>query len=81
MSTGRLTHSQDRGATTVPLIEQTIGDLFDAVVKQQPDHEALVSVHQGQRYSYAQLHARVEQLSSALLQLGLVRGDRVGIWC
>ncbi|MFZ2298695.1 MAG: AMP-binding protein [Aquabacterium sp.] len=80
MSTGRLTHSQDRGATTVPLIEQTIGDLFDAVVKQQPDHEALVSVHQGQRYSYAQLHARVEQLSSALLQLGLVRGDRVGIW-
>ncbi|HYR26116.1 MAG TPA: AMP-binding protein [Aquabacterium sp.] len=80
MSTARLTLSHDRGTTDVPLIEQTLGACFDAMVRRQPDHEALVSVHQGRRYTYAQLQAQVDQLASALLHLGLVKGDRVGIW-
>ena len=80
MSTARLTLSHDRGRTDVPLIEQTIGALFDDMVRRHPEQEAVVSVHQGVRLSYAQLHAQAEQLASALLHLGLVRGDRVGIW-
>lgn len=43
-------------------------------------HEALVSVHQGQRLTYAELDARVEDLARGLLALGIERGDRVGIW-
>jgi len=69
-----------RGATDQPLIEQTIGECFDAMVARQPEHEALVSVHQGQRYSYRQLQQAARQLASALLGLGLQPGDRVGIW-
>ena len=42
-STFPLTHSQARGATEPPLIEQTIGAFFDSMVQRQPNHEALVS--------------------------------------
>ncbi|MFZ3218692.1 MAG: AMP-binding protein, partial [Rhodoferax sp.] len=75
-----LTLSLDRGATDAPLIEQTLGAFFDTVAQRQPDHEALVSVHQNQRYTYAQLQTHANQLASALLGLGLEPGDRVGIW-
>jgi len=72
--------SHARGATGVPLIEQTIGDFFAAMAARQPDREALVSVHQGRRYTYAQLQAEARRLASALLAQGLAPGDRVGIW-
>ena len=69
-----------RGATTTPLIEQTIPAFFAAMVERQPDHPALVSRHQGRRYTYRELHRASRQLASALLGLGLARGDRIGIW-
>ena len=75
-----LTLSLARGATDVPLIEQTIGAFFDAMVARQPEHEALVSVHQGRRYTYRALQADAHRLASALLAQGLNPGDRVGIW-
>jgi fatty-acyl-CoA synthase len=75
-----LTRSLAVGATDVPLIGQTIGAFFDAMADRQPAHEALVSVHQGQRYTYRQLQQVANQLASALLRQGLAPGDRVGIW-
>ncbi|MDQ0014465.1 fatty-acyl-CoA synthase [Variovorax boronicumulans] len=75
-----LTQSVAQGATDVPLIEQTIGDFFDEMVARQPDREALVSRHEGQRFTYRELQAESNRLASALLNLGLVAGDRVGIW-
>ncbi|WP_029527516.1 AMP-binding protein [Polaromonas glacialis] len=74
------TRSYARGATDVPLIEQPIGAFFDAIAAHQPDHEALVSVHQGRRYSYRELQRETDRLASALLGLGLQSGERVGIW-
>ena len=72
--------SHARGTTDTPLIEQTIGAFFDAMVERFPEREALVVVHQGRRYSYRQLQQASRQLGSALLKLGLAPGDRVGIW-
>ena len=72
--------SYARGATEPALIEQTIGDFFDAMVARQPDALALVSRHEGQRFSYRELQAESNRLASALLKTGLVPGDRVGIW-
>ncbi len=72
--------SYARGDTRVPLIEQTLGGFFAAMAARQPDREALVSRHQGLRYTYAELHAAVRRLAGALLGLGLAPGDRVGIW-
>ena len=72
--------SYSRGQTDKPLIEQTIGDYFDAIVARHPGAEALVSLHQGRRYTYRQLQAEVNRLASALLGAGLATGDRVAIW-
>ncbi|MEG0044964.1 MAG: AMP-binding protein [Comamonas sp.] len=75
-----LTASYAKGRTDVPLIEQTIGDFFAQMAARQPGRDALVSRHQGLRYTYAELHHTARQLASALLGLGLAPGDRVGIW-
>ena len=43
--------SYTAGETDAPLIEQTIGDNFDATVARFPDREALVDVEQGTRWT------------------------------
>src|SRR5215469_6502249 len=68
------------GASDVPLIGATIGDLFDRVAAQLPDHEALVSVHQGVRYTWQELQDACNDFARGLLALGVRKGDRVGIW-
>jgi fatty-acyl-CoA synthase len=80
MTQYRIEQSYSRGQTDKPLIEQTIGDYFDAIVARHPDAEALVSLHQGRRYTYRQLQDEVNRLASALLGAGLATGDRVAIW-
>ncbi|RGE43782.1 AMP-binding protein [Comamonas testosteroni] len=75
-----LTASYSQGRTDVPLIEQTIGDFFAAMAQRHGARDALISRHQGLRYTYGELHAAARQLASALLNQGLVKGDRVGIW-
>lgn len=68
------------GASTQPLIGKTIGALFDETCAAWPDNVALVSRHQGVRWTYAQLKDRVDAFAAGLLALGLEPGDRVGIW-
>ncbi|MEJ2802636.1 AMP-binding protein [Comamonadaceae bacterium PP-2] len=72
--------SYARGAQHPPLIEQTLGAFMDGMVARHGAAEALVCVHQGLRYTYAQLQQAARQLASALLRQGLQPGDRVGIW-
>ncbi|MBS0450781.1 MAG: AMP-binding protein [Proteobacteria bacterium] len=72
--------SYAKGDTTPPLIEQTIGDFFDAMVARQPERDALISHHEGRRFTYRELQTASNQLASALLRTGLVPGDRIGIW-
>jgi fatty-acyl-CoA synthase len=69
-----------RGATTPPLREETIGAALKAAAEKWPDTEALVSVHQDIRWTYAELNAKADVLAAGLLALGLRRGDRLGIW-
>ncbi|MFN0028431.1 MAG: AMP-binding protein [Acidimicrobiales bacterium] len=74
------TPSHDLGPTHTALLEETIGELFDRMVAASPDHEALVSCHQGLRYTYAEAGAAVDVVARALLRAGLRKGDRLGIW-
>lgn len=74
-----LTQSYDKGPD-VPLIEATIGDFFDAIVSKYPEREALVSRHQNIRWIYRELQEKVNQLASAMIEMGLEIGDRIGIW-
>jgi fatty-acyl-CoA synthase len=69
-----------RGADAPPLLETTLGEAFDAAVRRWPTAEALVSVHQGARFTFAELGRRVDAVAAAFLALGLEPGDRIGIW-
>ena len=68
------------GASQVPLLGETIGENLDRTVTSFPDRDAVISVHQGIRLTYADLHAAVEELARGLLALGIEPGERVGIW-
>ncbi|HET8952050.1 MAG TPA: AMP-binding protein [Solirubrobacteraceae bacterium] len=68
------------GASGTPLLGQTIGENLDRAVERWGDREALVSCHQGLRYTYAELGEAVDRLARALLADGLRPGDRLGIW-
>ena len=68
------------GSTDSPLIEKTIGALFDDVSEQHADVMALISRHQNVRRTYSDLRQRVDALACNLHRLGLKKGDRLGIW-
>jgi fatty-acyl-CoA synthase len=68
------------GAVDKPLLGCTIGQHFDAICARFPEREALVVRHQNARLSYATLRASVDRLACGLMRLGLLPGDRVGIW-
>ncbi|BAN53549.1 MULTISPECIES: AMP-binding protein [Pseudomonas] len=72
--------SYTRGRQDQALLTQTIGQAFDATVARCADAEALVSRHQGLRYSWRQLAEQVEVHARALMALGVNTGERVGIW-
>ena len=68
------------GATEVPLLETTIGQALSLAARRWGEELALVSRHQGLRWSWAELDAEVDQIASGLLAHGVGKGDRVGIW-
>ncbi len=75
-----MTSAYAQGEASVPLLEETIGANLERTVATFGDREALVSHHQGVRYSWSELNAAVDELARALIAAGLVAGDRVGIW-
>jgi fatty-acyl-CoA synthase len=72
--------SYSSGESVTPLLGDTIGGNFDATVRAFGDREALVDCPTGRRWTYTELAADVDALALALLELGIAKGDRVGIW-
>jgi fatty-acyl-CoA synthase len=68
------------GPSEKPLLGVTISDVFDRTAGEHPDHEALVSRHQGLRYTYRDLQREVDRAARGFLSLGVAKGERVGIW-
>ncbi|MFZ3467933.1 AMP-binding protein [Streptomyces sp. 4.24] len=68
------------GACEVPLLGDTIGENLDRTVRRFPDRDALVEAATGRRWTYARFAADVDALALGLLDLGIAKGDRVGIW-
>ncbi|HTX56151.1 MAG TPA: AMP-binding protein [Candidatus Acidoferrales bacterium] len=72
--------SYTHGASSVPLIGETLGELVDRVAREHPDRDAVVSVHEGVRLTYGQFAAACDELARGLMAIGVRHGDRVGIW-
>jgi fatty-acyl-CoA synthase len=70
----------DSGPSTPALPSTTIGGALDRAVAEWGSREALVSVAQGVRFTYASLAAAVDDLARGLARIGVRKGDRVAIW-
>ncbi|MCU1599710.1 MAG: AMP-binding protein [Frankiales bacterium] len=75
-----MTAAIDSGPAAPALPTTTIGGALDHAAALWGEREALVSVEQGLRLTYAELAAAVDALASGLAARGVAKGDRVGIW-
>ncbi|MET8628876.1 AMP-binding protein [Kitasatospora sp. NPDC004669] len=80
MPTTPAQRSYASGTSDVPLLGDTIGENLDRAVRAFPERDALVDRPTERRWTYAQLAADVDALALGLLELGIAKGDRVGIW-
>jgi fatty-acyl-CoA synthase len=71
--------SYSRGAVA-PLLEKTIGRALADTAANFPDREALVVCHQNVRFTWSELDREATRVARGLAGLGLVPGDRAGIW-
>ena len=58
------------GASTKPLLGETVGAAFDRTVARWPDRPALVVRSQGVRWSWRELRERVDALAAGIAGLG-----------
>jgi fatty-acyl-CoA synthase len=68
------------GTSDKPLLGDTIGGNFDRTVAEHGDRDALVDRAAGRRWTYRQLADEVYAVALGLVDLGVGKGDRVGIW-
>lgn len=63
-----------------PLLGTTIPQHFSDVARRFPEQEAVVSVPQQRRLTYAGLAAEIDCVARGLVGLGFGKGERIGIW-
>ncbi|MDR2390811.1 MAG: AMP-binding protein [Planctomycetota bacterium] len=60
--------------------ESTMGDFLERQAGKDPDREFIVYPDRDLRFTYSQFNERVDALARGLLEIGLDRGDHIGIW-
>ena len=68
------------GASSVPLLGETIGENLRRTVERHGDREALVVAQQGYRATYREVWEQCGRVARGLMARGVTKGDRVGIW-
>jgi fatty-acyl-CoA synthase len=72
--------SYEHCPSEIPLIGETIGVCLDRIAATFPDTEAVVSIEQNLRFTYAEFNQIVNRAAKALINLGIQRGERVAVW-
>jgi fatty-acyl-CoA synthase len=73
-------HSYVRGTADSPPSDLTIAALLAETAARFPDRLAVVFREQGVRWSWREFAHEIEAFAAGLQELGLRKGDRVGIW-
>jgi len=68
------------GPTDVPLLDVTIGAALRNAAARWGTRLALVSRHQGLRWTWGEFDAEADRIATGLIARGVQAGDRVGIW-
>ena len=55
------------GASDIPLLGQTIGDLLDQTIDRYPDRLAYVARHQGIRWTYREFQVQIHRCAKGLI--------------
>ncbi len=64
----------------VPLLSATIYEYFSEIAKRFAHRQAVVDLPRQRRLTYQEFAGEIDQVAKGLLQLGIGRGDNVGIW-
>ncbi len=72
--------SYTSAVSDVPLLGDTIGANLVRTVALHGDREALVDLPTHRRWTYSELDVEVDEVALGLLDVGVEKGDRVGIW-
>ncbi|HWG26442.1 AMP-binding protein [Actinospica sp.] len=72
--------SYSSGIGAVALLGETIGANLERTVARHADRAALVEVASGRRWTYAEFDAAVNDVALGLIEAGIGKGERVGIW-
>ena len=72
--------SYEAGPVDVELLRDTIPQNLTRTIEAHGRNEALVSRHQGIRWTYEEFGHRVTDLAKSLMHAGLEQGDRLGLW-
>uniref|UniRef100_A0A0K0EQW0 Medium-chain acyl-CoA ligase ACSF2, mitochondrial n=1 Tax=Strongyloides stercoralis TaxID=6248 RepID=A0A0K0EQW0_STRER len=72
--------SYTHGASSIPLMFNTIGNLLRQTAKMNPNKEFVIFKKEGLRKTYKNVLDDSEKLALGLIHLGLQKGDRIGIW-
>ena len=68
------------GASDIPLTGKTIGAALDEAVERWPNAPALSCRSTGIRLTWADLADRADAFAAGLLAIGILPGERVGLW-
>ncbi|CAG2247729.1 ACSF2 [Mytilus edulis] len=72
--------SYAHGPSDTPLLGSTIGQALQDWTELRPDKEAAIFCKGNIRKTFQQILEESDQFAAGLLELGIKRGDRVGIW-
>jgi len=58
----------------------TIGVFFEKMVEKYPNQDFMVYPDRGLRFSFRDFNLRVNRMAKGLLEIGISKGDHIGIW-